>query len=103
METLDTDILCYLQNNNLNIPQVRPNLDIDKSDLENIYHVNRSPNGHSSGEGIKQKYFGQLSKQLMRKFYERYKEDFLLHGYKIETFYSYASDIVSENKEPTLS
>ena len=87
METIDEDISCYLETKG------RINLDLDKSDLENFFHVNKSPDGHSSKEKIKKKYFGQLSKKLMQNFYDRYKEDFLLHGYKIESYFSYATDI----------
>ena len=90
METLNTDIKCYLKNS-LNKGE-NQKLKIEESDLENLYHVNISPGGHSSQENLKKKYFGQLSKQEMRNFHERYKEDFLLNGYKIESFFSYAHD-----------
>ena len=90
METLDVDIKCYLKNTINKDSKVKR--DIDESDLENLYHVNISPGGHSSQENLKRKYFGQLSKEEMRNFYERYKEDFLLNGYRIESFFSYAHD-----------
>ena len=93
METLHKDIRCYLKNtsdNNSN--KIKMNIDIDESDLEKLYHVNISPGGHSSQEKIRQKYFGQLSRKEMESFFDRYKEDFILHGYKIESFFPYAHD-----------
>ena len=100
METLEADIICYLDHNNTDTFQQRVSLNLDGSDFENLLHVNQSPKGHSSGKYIRQKYFGQLPKQLMKMVYERYKEDFLLHGYKIDSFYSYAASAdVGENEE----
>ena len=90
METLDTDIKCFLDNTSSK--DQKEKLDIEESDFQNLYHVNISPGGHSSQEKLKRKYFGQLSKEEMRNFYERYKEDFLLNGYKIDSFFSYAHD-----------
>ena len=90
METLHKDIRCYLKNTSDN--NANKIIDIDESDLEKLYHVNISPGGHSSQEKIKQKYFGQLSIKEMKNFFDRYKEDFILHGYKIESFFPYAID-----------
>ena len=99
METLEADILCYLDPNNPEALQRKITLNLDQSDEENLLHVNQSPNGHSSDKYIRQKYFSQLSKGLMKKVYERYKEDFLLHGYEIDSFFSYAaSSDVGENE-----
>ena len=97
METLHKDIRCYLKNNSdNNANKIKKNIDIDESDLEKFYHVNQSPGGHSSQEKIRHKYFGQLSKNVMKNFFDRYKEDFILHGYKIESFFPYASDFDDE-------
>ena len=63
-----------------------------ESDYKNLYRVNVSPKGHSSGESVKQKYLGQLSREDMEQFYERYKIDFELHGYDLKDYYKYASD-----------
>ena len=91
METLDRDIDCFLRNKKNENGKEKQDL-IEDSDLENLYHVNISPGGHSSQESLRKKYFGQLSKIEMRNFYERYKEDFMLNGYRIESFFSYAYD-----------
>lgn len=91
METLKNDIGCYLDNNgSTGAPHGTRDLNLEESDFNNLLHVNQSPDGHSSEGEIRQKYLGQLSKPLMKKVYERYKEDFLLHGYKIESFFPYA-------------
>ena len=96
METLYEDISCYLRPPGLDLKSIK----LDESDLENFYNVNISPGGHSSTEKFRKKYFGQLSKKEMILFYERYKIDFLLHGYRIESFFPYASDFDNDSVPP---
>jgi len=97
METLEEDIFCFLKGdigkkaNDLHGRRRKKELALEESDLKRFYNVNQSPKGHSSEEKIRQGYFGQLSKELMTKVYERYKEDFLLHGYQIDSFFQYAA------------
>ena len=67
METLDTDISCYLKNKKPDTYEGNTDLDVQDSDLDNLYHVNISLGGHSSQEKFKEKYFGQLSKEVMKK------------------------------------
>ena len=51
-----------------------------------LHHVNQSPNGHSSNKTLQLEYFATLSKETMKKLYDRYKPDFLLYGYNLDEF-----------------
>ena len=50
------------------------------------------PKGHSSKKELQEKYFGELTKDQMDKVFSLYKLDYLLYGYRPDTFYKFAKD-----------
>ena len=65
---------------------------IEDGDYGLIHHVNMGPSGPSSKTDTQKEFFGQLTKDLMKKVYQRYKPDYLLYGYQADTFFKYAKD-----------
>ena len=81
------DATCFLES--LSLP-------VEDEDYENFHHVNVGPSGRSSKADTQREYFGQLTKDLMKKVYHRYLPDYLLYGYDYDTYFKYAKDAAQD-------
>ena len=82
LTSINEDALCFLDSME----------DLIEQDYKHLYRVNVSPKGHSSGERVKQKYIGQLTKSDLTEFYDKFRPDFDLHGFTLDDYFKYAKD-----------
>ena len=83
LEDIRHDGLCFLES----IPGIRD------EDYGFLHHVNQSPDGPSSQRRKRELYYGQLTRELMMKVYQRYLPDYLIYGYKPDTFFQFAKTL----------